>query len=65
MGIEPTLLAWEASALPLSYTRTPLTLKRLYILSPGLSNGRYLEKEAPESSLSDFQITLQFAFYSL
>jgi hypothetical protein len=21
MGIEPTLLAWEASALPLSYTR--------------------------------------------
>ncbi len=27
MGIEPTLLAWKASALPLSYTRTLLILR--------------------------------------
>jgi hypothetical protein len=23
MGIEPTLVAWEATVLPLNYTRTP------------------------------------------
>jgi hypothetical protein len=35
MGIEPTLVAWEATVLPLNYTRG-----RAAILEPGLALGK-------------------------
>jgi hypothetical protein len=40
-GIEPSSLAWEAKALPLSYTRMPqssLAVRRLYAALSAISS---------------------------
>ncbi len=57
MGIEPTLLAWKARALPLSYTRTLNNIGNL-VLSNFLNNFtlKYLYQ-------TGFKITILFIKY--
>ena len=45
MGIEPTLVAWEATVLPLNYTRSVTERMKAYLYGLGKQSGALYLKQ--------------------
>ena len=72
MGIEPTRLAWEARALPLSYTRVKaiLIIHWPFLKVNSKATAAYpdlmcRQRSTSESGLAYFEITLKLTFDAL
>ncbi len=68
MGIEPTRLAWEARALPLSYTRVKAILIIHRTRLKVNSDQKFLiivPPQSPASVLAHLEITLEFTLDTL